>query len=113
MRDDKNIKTNNYKKQKRSILYLLRKMTSPQPLPQEGGANSLYSKLFPLLSWEKRAERYEIALWAILAKEPDCRDGGDEANKQGEADIEERPKSSRKKQKCYIDRKGFAKKAKK
>jgi len=28
-------------------------MTSPQPLPQEGGAKSLYSKPFPLLSWEK------------------------------------------------------------
>ena len=28
-------------------------MTSPQPLPQEGGAKSLYYKPFPLLSWEK------------------------------------------------------------
>ncbi len=28
-------------------------MASPQPLPQEGGAKSLYSKPFPLLSWEK------------------------------------------------------------
>jgi len=39
---------------------LLGKIASPQPparagqaLPQEGGANSLYTKLFPLLSWEK------------------------------------------------------------
>jgi len=57
MRYDRNIKINNYKKQ-RAILLLLGKMASPQPpvragqaLPQEGGAKSLYSKPIPLLSW--------------------------------------------------------------